>query len=67
MSQEISLIIWPDNIKLKDINLMVLSGIDVMTVIKTNTYSGLEAKLKFNFWKRNNYDQRKSHSKKEKR
>jgi hypothetical protein len=47
-----ALVIWPDNINLKDINLMVLSGINVMSVIENNTFSGLEAKLKFNFWKR---------------
>jgi hypothetical protein len=46
------LVIWPDKIKQKDINLMVLSGINVMSIIKNNTYSGLEAKLKFNYWKK---------------
>lgn len=47
-----SLVIWPDFITLKDVNLMVMSGIDVMSVIKNSVFSGLEAKLKFNFWKR---------------
>jgi hypothetical protein len=47
-----SLVIWPENINLKDVNLMVMSGIDVMSVIKNSVFSGLEAKLKFNFWKR---------------
>ena len=40
-------IIWPSTIKEKDINDMVLSGLDVQSVIESNTYSGLEAKLKF--------------------
>jgi hypothetical protein len=31
---------------------MVLSGLDVQSVIKLNTYSGLEAKLKFTTWKK---------------
>jgi hypothetical protein len=31
---------------------MVLSGLDVQDVIKLNTYSGLEAKLKFTTWKK---------------
>jgi hypothetical protein len=45
-------VIWPTNILEKDINDMVLSGIDVQSVIKLNTYSGLEAKLKFTTWKK---------------
>ena len=31
---------------------MVLAGHDVMSMIKLNTYSGLEAKVKFNSWKK---------------
>ena len=38
-------VIWPNNILEKDLNDMVLSGHDVQTVIKSNTYVGLEAKL----------------------
>jgi len=45
-------VIWPSTIKEKDINDMVLSGLDVQSVIKLNTYSGLEAKLKFTTWKK---------------
>jgi transcription elongation factor Elf1 len=45
-------VIWPSNIKEKDINDMVLSGLDVQSVIELNTYSGLEAKLKFTTWKK---------------
>jgi len=45
-------VIWPSNIKEKDINDMVLSGLDVQSVIESNTYSGLEAKLKFTTWKK---------------
>ena len=45
-------VIWPSGIDEKDINDMVMSGLDVQSVIKLNTYSGLEAKLKFNTWKR---------------
>jgi len=47
-----SLIIWPSNVVEKDINDMVLAGHDVMDVLKSNTYSGLEAKIKFNNWKK---------------
>ena len=45
-------IIWPSNIQEKDINDMVMSGHDVMSVLESNTYSGLEANLNFNTWKR---------------
>ena len=45
-------VIWPSGIVEKDINDMVLSGLNVMDVIKSNTYSGLEAKIKFNNWKK---------------
>ena len=45
-------VIWPSTIKEKDINDMVLSGLDVQSVIELNTYSGLEAKLKFTTWKK---------------
>ena len=45
-------IIWPTIIADKDINDMVLSGHDIMSVLKSNTYSGLEAKVKFNNWKK---------------
>ena len=47
-----SVVIWPSGIIEKDINDMVLSGLNVMDVLKSNTYSGLEAKIKFNNWKK---------------
>ena len=47
-----SLVIWPENIDDKDVNDMVMSGLDVQSVIKSNTYTGLEAKLKFTNWKK---------------
>ena len=45
-------VIWPSNVTEKDINDMVLSGHDVMSMLKSSTYSGLEAKIKFNNWKK---------------
>jgi hypothetical protein len=45
-------VIWPSSINQKDINDMVLSGLNVQSVIESNTYSGLEAKLKFTTWKK---------------
>jgi hypothetical protein len=45
-------VIWPNDIKEKDINDMVLAGLNVQDVIESNTYSGLEAKAKLISWKR---------------
>ena len=47
-----SIVIWPTTIKQKDINEMIMSDIDVVNIIKQNTFSGLQAKLQFNFWKK---------------
>ena len=45
-------VIWPNGLEEKDINDMVLAGHDVMSMLELNTYSGLEAKIKFNNWKK---------------
>jgi DNA-directed RNA polymerase subunit RPC12/RpoP len=45
-------VIWPSSIHEKDINDMILSGLDVQSIVESNTYSGLEAKLKFTTWKK---------------
>lgn len=45
-------VIWPKTIQKKDINDMVLAGHKIMDVLKSNTYSGLEAKVKFTEWKK---------------
>ena len=47
-----TVVIWPNGIVEKDINDMVLAGHDVMSMLKLNTYSGLQAKIKFNNWKK---------------
>jgi hypothetical protein len=45
-------VIWPSNITEKDINDMVLGGYNVKDLIQSNTFEGLQAKLKFTTWKR---------------
>ena len=45
-------VIWPTTIEEKDVNDMILGGHDVMGMLKSNTYSGLKAKIKFNNWKK---------------
>jgi hypothetical protein len=47
-----SIVIWPDSVKEKDINDMVMAGHNVQSMIECNTYSGLEAKVKLNLWKK---------------
>jgi hypothetical protein len=47
-----SVVIWPSSVKQKDINDMYLAGHDVQTMVESNTYRGLEAKLKLNTWKK---------------
>ena len=45
-------VIWPSTIDEKDINDMFNSGIDPQSVIESNIYQGLQAKLKLNNWKK---------------
>lgn len=45
-------VIWPSTIKEKDINDMIISGLSPQEIVKTNTYQGLEAKIKFTQWKK---------------
>lgn len=50
-----NVVIWPEWIKEKDINDMILSGRtieELLDVINDNVLSGLKAKLKFSKWKR---------------
>ena len=47
-----SVVIWPNQIKEKDINDMVLAGHNIMPLLESNTYQNLEAKVKFNTWKK---------------
>jgi predicted RNA-binding Zn-ribbon protein involved in translation (DUF1610 family) len=45
-------VIWPKTVQQKDINDMVLAGLSIMNMLKSNTYRALEAKIKFNEWKK---------------
>lgn len=48
-----SVCIWPDNIKEKDINEMILSDMspeEILSVVDNNTYSGLQAKFQLSRW-----------------
>jgi transcription elongation factor Elf1 len=45
-------VVYPDTIEQKDINDMVLAGVDVKTLVRENTHKGAIAMLKFLKWKR---------------
>lgn len=45
-------VIWPENMKEKDINDLVLAGKDPEKIIAKNTFRGLEAQLQFQRWKK---------------
>ena len=47
--------IWPDNVKEKDINEMIMNGMtseEIVSIIDNNTYSGLQAEFQLSQWKR---------------
>ena len=46
------IVIWPNQLKEKDINDMILAGVPVNQIIETHTFSGMMAKLKFTDWKK---------------
>jgi len=49
------LVIWPEDIKEKDINDIVISGVDterLTSIIESRIFSGLQAKLELNKWKK---------------
>jgi hypothetical protein len=51
-----SVCMFPDTVKQKDINEMILEGglsvEDIVELINTNTYTGMDAKLKFVNWRK---------------
>ena len=57
IEQGYRVVLWPESIKEKDINDMILSGMskeNIKTIIKENAFVGIEAKLKFIEWKKIN-------------
>ena len=45
-------VIWPTTVKQKDLNDMILAGLDVQSMVECNTHSGLQAQVKFSEWKK---------------
>lgn len=55
IDEDYTVCLWPDTIQQKDINDMVLAGKSIesiMDTINTNTFQGMEAKLKFTEWRK---------------
>lgn len=47
------LVVWPDTVKFKDINDMIVGGMtieEILDIINKNTFEGLQARLKINQW-----------------
>jgi hypothetical protein len=47
-----NVVIWPESLTLKDVNDMVLAGIDPEVMINDHTYSALRAKLELQKWRK---------------
>jgi hypothetical protein len=50
-----SVVLWPEYVKEKDINDMILSGkttVEIQKIINENVYNGINAKTQFVFWKK---------------
>jgi hypothetical protein len=47
-----NVVIWPSDLKVKDINDMVLAGLDPEQIVRENARSGLQAKMALNMWKK---------------
>jgi len=52
IARKFPVVIWPKNLKEKDINDMVLAGHDVNDLVESNTYSSLQAQVKLTEWKK---------------
>ena len=55
IEQDFNVVIWPDEIQLKDVNDMIMSGLtklELEDIISNNTYSKLSALTKLNYWKK---------------
>jgi hypothetical protein len=49
------IVIWPNTMIGKDINEFIMNGIssdEIESIISSNTFTGIQAQLKFNMWKR---------------
>jgi len=55
IEQDYNVVVWPDDIQLKDVNDIIKSGTtqkELKDIISNNTYSKLSAMTKLNYWKK---------------
>lgn len=52
IDMKLPVVIWPKDLKYKDINDMILADVNVEKIIQENTFMGLEAKARLIGWKR---------------
>ena len=55
IEQDYNVVVWPDDIQLKDVNDIIKSGTtqkELKEIISSNTYSKLSAMTKLNYWKK---------------
>ena len=55
IEQDFNVVIWPEDLQLKDVNDMIMSGLtkfELQDIISNNTYSKLSAFTKLNYWKK---------------
>ena len=55
IEKDFNIVIWPDDIQLKDVNEMIMNGMSISKVeniISKNTYRQLEALTKISYWKK---------------
>ncbi|MDP6250231.1 MAG: hypothetical protein QGH26_05425, partial [Candidatus Pacebacteria bacterium] len=55
IEKDYNIVIWPNELQLKDVNDMIVSGMSkakVQTIISTNTFSKLEALTKLSYYKK---------------
>ena len=55
IEKDYKIVIWPEDIQLKDVNEIIISGTsknELQTIIHNNTYEKLSALTKLNYWKK---------------
>ena len=55
IERDYNIVIWPDDIQLKDVNEMIMEGksiSEVESIISKNTYNKLSALTKLTHWKK---------------
>lgn len=51
IEQGMKIVIWPREVKEKDINEMVLAGVNFHEILEERTFSDIKAHLEFSFWR----------------